>query len=78
MPPEQCALEERLHGALAIVAQLVVDDPAYLPVFERLEQELSNLRSQRAALERAKRYLPADHQKAIRSTISAMNAKPPP
>lgn len=66
MPPEPSALEDRLRRALQTVALLVVDDPAFLPVFERLERELAALQSQSAAIERAKRYLPADHQKAIR------------
>lgn len=65
-PPEPSALEDRLRRALQTVAQLVVDDPAFLPVFERLERELAKLQSQSAAIERAKRYLPVTHQKAMR------------
>jgi hypothetical protein len=65
-PPEPSALEDRLRRALQTVAQLVVGDPAFLPVFERLERELAKLQSQSAAIERAKRYLPVAHQNAMR------------
>lgn len=32
---------QRLHLALAKVAKLVVADPAYVPIFARLEQEIA-------------------------------------
>lgn len=51
-------LEARIVKALGTVAQLVVDDPAYVPVFERLEQELDNIQSRNDAIERARKYLP--------------------
>lgn len=31
---------ERLQAALGTIAQLVLEDPAYTPIFERLEAEL--------------------------------------
>ena len=51
-------LERRLLAALGVVAQLVVEDQEFLPVFERLEQELAALQSRADAVERARRYLP--------------------
>lgn len=51
-------LEKRLLAALGVVAQLVVEDQEFLPVFERLEQELAALQSRVDAVERARRYLP--------------------
>ena len=31
----------RLHRAREVVAKLVVEDPVYLPIFERLETEIA-------------------------------------
>lgn len=31
---------ERLHAAIEIVAELMLADPAYTPIFERLEKEI--------------------------------------
>ncbi|MEP2470714.1 MAG: hypothetical protein ABJH45_04035 [Paracoccaceae bacterium] len=60
------ALETRLQAALGTVAQLVVEDPSYVPVFERLEQELVGIRSRNDAIERARQFLPSEHQNAMR------------
>lgn len=51
-------LEERIHAALGTVAQLLFDDLAYLPVIERLEQDLILIQAQRSTIERARTYLP--------------------
>ena len=45
--------EDRIEKALAKVAGWVVEDPAFLPIFERLEQELAAIRRQSDALTRA-------------------------
>lgn len=60
------ALEARIVTALDTVAQLVVDDPTFIPVFERLERELADIRSQNDAVERARALLRAPRQKAMR------------
>ncbi|MEO9515209.1 MAG: hypothetical protein ABJG55_05690 [Paracoccaceae bacterium] len=65
-PPVAEALEARIVKALGTVAQLVVEDPAYVPVFERLEQELAGIRSRNDAIERARQFLPSEHQNAMR------------
>lgn len=31
---------DRLRSAHAVVAELVIEDPVYAPIFERLEQEI--------------------------------------
>ena len=51
-------LERRLLAALGVVAQLVVEDQDFLPVFEHLEQELAVVQSRADTIERARRYLP--------------------
>lgn len=35
-----CADVERIRAALATVATLALENPVYLPIFERLEREL--------------------------------------
>ena len=64
--PAGADLEARLLSAIGKVAQLVVDDPAFIPVFERLERELANIRSQNDAIERARALLRAPRQNAMR------------
>lgn len=59
-------LEARLQVAIGKVAQLVVDDPTFIPVFERLERELANIRSQNDAIDRARALLRAPRQNAMR------------
>lgn len=59
--PEAQVLEDRIRKALERVAQLVVDDLDFLPVFERLEQELAAIQSQNSAIERARQYLSTQH-----------------
>lgn len=46
--------EERIRKALEKVATFATDDPAFLPVFERLERELAAMLAQNNALDRAK------------------------
>ena len=55
---------QRLNNALAKVAELVIDNPIYLPIFERLERELSALDAQSNALSRA-RAIAVQHQMAL-------------
>ena len=45
---------KRLERALRAVAQLVEMDPDYLPIFERLEQEVATARRLDAARQLAK------------------------
>lgn len=59
-------LETRIIKALETVAMLVVEDPAYIPVFERLERELADIRSQNNAIERARQFLPMARQNEMR------------
>lgn len=53
-PPHQEKLRSRLQASLSKVATLVVDDPVYIPVFERLENELEALAKQNDTLTRAR------------------------
>lgn len=47
---------EEIQRALVVSAQIVArDGPAFLPVFERLEQELERFASQDGVLQRARR-----------------------
>ena len=55
--------EARLMKALEKVAQWTNEDPAFLPIFERLEKDLIELRAQKSALTRAR--LLASGQKDI-------------
>ena len=55
--PAAKALEARIRAALGTVALLAVEDPTFIPVFERLEQELADIQSQNDAIERARKYL---------------------
>lgn len=65
-PPAADVLETRIVKALGTVALLVVEDPVYVPVFERLERELADIRSQNDAVERARQFLPVGYQNAMR------------
>ncbi len=60
------AMEARIVTALGRVAQLVVEDPTFIQVFERLERELAEIQSQSDAIERARSLLRAPHQNAMR------------
>ena len=64
--PAAKALEARLKVALGTMAQLVIEDPTFIPVFERLERELAEIQSQNDAIERARSLLRAPHQNAMR------------
>ena len=59
-------MEARIVTALGRVAQLVIEDPTFIPVFERLERELAEIQSQSDAIERARSLLRAPHQNAMR------------
>lgn len=59
-------LEARIIKALGTLALLVMEDAGYIPVFERLEQELADLRSRNDVIERARQFLATDHQNAMR------------
>ncbi|KEJ88593.1 hypothetical protein [Sulfitobacter donghicola] len=59
-------LEARIVKALGTVALLVVEDPIYIPVFERLERELADIKSRNDAIERAREFLAPNHQNAMR------------
>lgn len=50
----QTALQHRLQRSLSIVALLVVDDPTYLPIFQRLEHEITVLEQQTDTIARAR------------------------
>ena len=70
--PAQPVHAARIEAALMKVAALVADDPAFAPVFERLEAELS------AAVKKEKRLSEVQRrartllaQKAMRETSSA-------
>ncbi|MEP1768284.1 MAG: hypothetical protein ABJJ53_16800 [Sulfitobacter sp.] len=65
-PPAADVLEARIVKALGTVALLVVDDPIFIPVFERLERELADIKSRNDAIERVRQFLPAEHQNAMR------------
>ncbi|WP_414470866.1 hypothetical protein [Microvirga sp. M2] len=57
-PKEEPVTEERLERALVYVAYVMErHGGVYLPIFERLEKELANLRSKNAALDRARKLL---------------------
>jgi hypothetical protein len=52
---------ERLERAVALCARLVVlDGPVVIPLFERMERELAEMRAQQDTVERAKRLLEAN------------------
>ncbi|WP_417526197.1 hypothetical protein [Marinovum sp.] len=44
----------KLQAAQGILAELVIEDPVYIPVFERIEREISLLEHQQSAIERAR------------------------
>jgi len=49
---------ERMERAVAFLAYLVVlDGPVVIPLFERMERELAEMRGQQATVERAKALL---------------------
>lgn len=70
---------ERLEAALLKVAHLVARDPAFTPIFERLEAELALARKEAKAMteaqQRAKSLL---DQKARPARSSALRAKDAP
>lgn len=58
--PEQTfsASELRIYSCLQTIAILLEKNPAYLPIFLRLEKELEIEQEKRKSIERARRYLP--------------------
>ena len=46
--------EERIRRALEKVAIFASDDPALLPIFERLERDLEEMQAHNSALDRAR------------------------
>lgn len=57
----------RLERALRTVAVLVAEDPVYLPIFARLEEELCTARDEADAIARARALA---GQSAIRASTS--------
>ena len=57
--PEQTlsANELRIYSCLQTIAILLEENPAYLPIFLRLEKELEIEQEKRRSIERARRYL---------------------
>lgn len=64
---QQAAAFKRLSEALEKVAPLVVDNPIYLPIFERIEFELAALDVEANAVSRA-RAIAARSQMALASS----------
>jgi hypothetical protein len=56
-PHGETSLEARIENALRIVAELLEDNEAYLPIFLRLEAERDKLKLRHAALDRARALL---------------------
>ena len=54
---------EKLKAAYAKAAALVIEDPVYLPVFERIEREIALFEKQDDAIQRAKAI--AENYKAV-------------
>lgn len=54
---------EKLKAAYSKAAALVVVDPVYLPVFERIEREIALFENQDDAIQRARAI--ADSYKAV-------------
>ena len=48
---------ERLQAALETIAALIIDDPVYLPIFERLEREIELERNRADTMARARAVL---------------------
>lgn len=70
--PTQSVDTARIEVALLRVAVLVADDPAFAPVFERLEAELAAAVKEEKRLSEAQRRARALlAQKAMRATSSA-------
>jgi hypothetical protein len=51
----------RIRRCIETVALLLAADPAYLPIFLRLERELKAAQADQDALERSRYYLPGPH-----------------
>lgn len=56
----------QLERALVTIAELALENEAYLPIFERLNNELSAMRAKRDLLAQARRIVDA-HRPAITS-----------
>jgi hypothetical protein len=55
-PGSKRNVEDRILNALAVVADLLDHDEAYLSIFLRLEAELEKAKAQQSALKRAKSF----------------------
>lgn len=51
--------EERMEECYRQAAKLAVEDPAFIPVFERMEEIKADFEAEQAALERARAALGA-------------------
>ena len=60
----------QLERALVTIAELALENEAYLPIFERLNNELSAMRAKRDLLAQAQRIVDA-HRPAITSDSPA-------
>lgn len=70
---------ERLEAALLKVAHLIARDPAFTPIFERLEAELASAREEaRVMTETQQRARSLLDQKAKPARSSALRAKDAP
>ncbi len=70
--PTQSVDAARIEAALVKVAKLVADDPAFAPVFERLEAELTAaVKKEKRLSETQRRARALLAQKATRATSSA-------
>ncbi len=77
--PGRLVSVERLEAALLKVAHLVARDPAFTPIFERLEAELVLARNQAKAMTEAqKRATSLLYQKAKPVRSSALRDKDAP
>jgi hypothetical protein len=68
-PHRQTSLEARIENALRIVAELLEDNEAYLPIFLRLEAERDKLKLRHAALDRARALLRETPPEACRAKV---------
>lgn len=58
-----CVDLEKLKAAYSKAAALVIEDPVYLPVFERIEREITLFEKQEDAIQRARAI--AERYKAV-------------
>ncbi|WP_174801974.1 hypothetical protein [Martelella limonii] len=56
-PAATASERERLQTAIETIAALMIDDPVYLPIFERLEREIELERNRADTMARARAVL---------------------